>query len=56
MVLSLALLECQQGTSRDPSHVLRSKCFLAFKLAFETKRNKLITVAINGIYVSNLPD
>lgn len=48
----VALLECQQCGARDPPHVLRVKCFYVFKLALETKRGKLISLAINGIYVS----
>lgn len=48
----IALLECQQCTTRDPAYTLRVKCFHTFKLAFESKRTKLITLAINGIYVS----
>lgn len=44
-------MECQQCT-RDPAYVLREKCFIALKGVIETKRNKLISQSINGIYVS----
>ena len=46
-----ALLECQQCNTRDPAHTLRARCFHAFKLAFETKRAKLVALSISGIYV-----
>lgn len=38
---------------RDPSHELRSVCFTTFHLAFDSKRQKFISLALNGMQVTS---
>lgn len=45
-------LHRQHGTHRDTSYELRSVCFTAIQMAFETKRQKFISLALNGMHVS----
>lgn len=47
-------LEKQQGTLRDPAHELRAKCLNVFKLAFETRKSKLVAQALCGLNVKCL--
>lgn len=37
---------------RDPSYELRSVCFIALKMALDSKRSNLITLGLNGMHVS----
>ncbi|XP_018563694.1 brefeldin A-inhibited guanine nucleotide-exchange protein 3 isoform X2 [Anoplophora glabripennis] len=43
------LLSAQQNLLRSPSHELRSVCFLPLKLALESKRSKLVSLALTGL-------
>lgn len=45
-------LHRQHGTHRDTSYELRSVCFTAIQMALETKRQKFISLALNGMHVS----
>ncbi|XP_025836483.1 brefeldin A-inhibited guanine nucleotide-exchange protein 3 isoform X2 [Agrilus planipennis] len=42
------LLTSQNNLLRNPSFELRAACFNSFRHAFETKRSKLVTMAITG--------
>jgi hypothetical protein len=44
----------QHGMHRDPSHELRSVCFIALKMALDSKRSNLISLGLNGMHVSLL--
>lgn len=44
----------QHGMHRDPSHELRSVCFIALKMALDSKKSNLISLGLNGMHVSNL--
>lgn len=48
------LLCTQNNLLRNPSYELRAACFSAFRLALDTKRNKLVTLALTGLNVSVL--
>ncbi|KAI4456589.1 guanyl-nucleotide exchange factor [Holotrichia oblita] len=43
------LLCSQQSLLRSPSHELRSTCFLPLKLSLESKKSKLISLAVTGL-------
>ncbi|KAJ8927843.1 hypothetical protein NQ314_019645 [Rhamnusium bicolor] len=43
------LLSAQHNLLRNPSHELRSVCFLPLKLALESKRSKLVSLALTGL-------
>lgn len=43
-----------QQFHRDPSFDLRQCCFLALKQSLDSKKQKFITHAINGVHVSTL--
>lgn len=45
------LLCSQNNLLRNPSHELRSACFLPLRLALETKRSKLLSLALSGLNV-----
>ncbi|CAO1381482.1 unnamed protein product, partial [Diamesa tonsa] len=40
----------QHGTFRDASHELRSVCFIAFKMALDSKRANLTSMGLNGMH------
>uniref|UniRef100_A0A1B0FLI6 SEC7 domain-containing protein n=1 Tax=Glossina morsitans morsitans TaxID=37546 RepID=A0A1B0FLI6_GLOMM len=40
----------QHGIHRDPSHELRSVCFIALQMALDTKRPKFVTMGLNGLH------
>ncbi|XP_060521319.1 brefeldin A-inhibited guanine nucleotide-exchange protein 3 [Cylas formicarius] len=42
------LLASQNNLMRNPSYELRSACFVALKLALESKRSKLVSLALGG--------
>lgn len=48
----LDLLAAQNNLMRNPSHELRTVCFLPLKLALESKRSKLVQLALSGLNVS----
>lgn len=50
----LDLLAAQNNLLRNPSHELRSVCFLPLKIALESKKSKLVSLALTGLNVSNL--
>lgn len=39
------------GLLRSPSYELRSICFKPLRLALESKRTKLVSLALNGLHV-----
>lgn len=41
----------RQHVNRDPSAELRSVCFIALKMALDSKRSNLITMGLNGMHV-----
>lgn len=43
----------QHGNHRDPSYELRTVCLTAIQMALETKRPKLVAIALNGLHVSD---
>ncbi|XP_050298797.1 brefeldin A-inhibited guanine nucleotide-exchange protein 3 isoform X2 [Anthonomus grandis grandis] len=43
------LLASQNNLLRNPSYELRSVCFVALKLALESKRSKLVSLALTGL-------
>ncbi|KAJ8951561.1 hypothetical protein NQ318_020436 [Aromia moschata] len=43
------LLSAQTNLLRNPSHELRSVCFLPLKLALESKKSKLVSLALTGL-------
>lgn len=54
-ILCIALtdkLYRQHGMHRDPSYELRSVCFIALKMALDSKKSNLITLGLNGMHVS----
>lgn len=48
------LLCNQNNLLRSPSHELRTVCFLPLKLALESKRSKLVSLAVTGLNVSEI--
>lgn len=46
------LLCSQNNLLRSPSHELRTSCFLPLRLALESKRSKLVSLALTGFNVS----
>lgn len=42
----------RQHVNRDPPYELRSVCFIALKMALDSKRSNLITMGLNGMHVS----
>lgn len=46
------LLCAQNNFLRNPSHELRSVCFSPLKLALESKKSKLVSLALSGLNVS----
>lgn len=44
----------QHGMHRDSPYELRSVCFIALKMALDSKRSNLITMGLNGMHVSFL--
>lgn len=51
-LLIVDLLCNQNNLMRSPSHELRTVCFLPLKLALESKRSKLVSLALTGLNVS----
>lgn len=47
------LLAAQNNFMRNPSHELRSVCFTPLKLALESKKSKLVSLALTGLNVSS---
>lgn len=47
------LLCSQNNLLRSPSHELRTVCFLPLRLALESKRSKLVSLALTGFNVSD---
>lgn len=45
------LLAAQNNLLRNPSFELRSVCFIPLKLALESKRSKLVSLALTGLNV-----
>ncbi|CAG9767239.1 unnamed protein product [Ceutorhynchus assimilis] len=43
------LLVSQNNLLRNPSHELRSVCFIPLKLALESKKSKLVSLALTGL-------
>lgn len=52
IVVIVDLLCNQNNLLRSPSHELRTACFLPLKLALESKRSKLVSLALTGLNVS----
>lgn len=48
----LDLLCSQNNLLRNPSYELRAACFLAFRLALDTRKSKLVPLALTGLNVS----
>lgn len=46
------LLCSQHSLLRSPSHELRTACFTPLRLSLESKRSKLVTLALSGFNVS----
>lgn len=46
------LLAAQNNFSRNSSHELRSVCFSPLKLALDSKKSKLVSLALTGLNVS----
>lgn len=46
------LLATQNNLLRTPSHELRTACFLPLKLSLESKKSKLVSLALTGFNVS----
>lgn len=44
----------RQHVNRDPQYELRSVCFIALKIALDSKRSNLISLGLNGMHVSVL--
>lgn len=47
-------LQRQHGTHRDASYELRAVCLTSIQMALETKRPKFISLALNGMHVSEV--
>jgi hypothetical protein len=52
--VNLDKLYRQHGMHRDPSHELRSVCFIALKMALDSKRSNLISLGLNGMHVRRM--
>lgn len=47
----LDLLCSQNNLLRNPSYELRAACFLAFQLALDTRKSKIVPLALTGLNV-----
>lgn len=50
--MSTDLLCNQNNLLRSPSHELRTACFAPLKSALESKKSKLVSLALTGLNVS----